>query len=93
MSGPVFRLSQKIGCHKARVGRVIRQNQHFARPWKQIHGNQTKEEPLGSHHIGVARAKHLLHPGNRACAVSHRCNGLSAAHPVNLRRAGRPRHK
>ena len=84
-------LRQQIGGDELCRRRVVRQHQHFARAGQKINRHVAKQKPFRRHHVGVARAKNLLHMPNGRRPISHRRDCLCAARAINLRRARRPR--
>ena len=91
MPRPVLRLRQQVRRGKFRLGRLIGQHQHLARSRQQINRHVAEQQPLGGDHVGVARAKNLLHAPDGGRAISHRGNRLRAAGTINLCGPRQPR--
>ena len=82
--GSMFSLRKQISRDKSRVGRVIGEHQHFARPGKQIDCDMPKEQPLGGNDVRIAGTEYLRDVANRRCAKRHRGHSLHSADAVDF---------
>ena len=77
-------LGEKVGCHPARVGAVVGDHDHLARPGGEVDPDVRRDEELGGGHVRVPRPDDAVDGGDRRGAVGERGNRLSTADRVDL---------
>ena len=82
-------LGQQVRGGKLRVGRIIREHQHFAGTGQQVNRHVPEQQPFRRHHVGIARSENFLRAPDRSRAVRHRRDGLRAPGAIDLRRSRR----
>ena len=73
-------LAQQVGCHKDRIGRLVRQDLHFRRTGRHVDGHIAQaDQLLGGGDVLIARAEYLVHTRHTLRSIRHGTNGLHAS--------------
>ena len=80
----MFRLGNQIGGGVLGAGRVVRDDDHFARPGDGVDIDFAKYEPLGQRHKDIPRPDNLVDAGQSVDSIGHRRDGLRPAEPINF---------
>ena len=82
--GPVLRLGEQVGGARLGVGRLVGDDDHLARPGRQVDADPTRDEKLRCRDIGVSRADDAIDAGDRLGSVGEGGDCLGAADGVDL---------
>src|SRR5262249_7922658 len=77
-------LSHKVSGHKIRIDRLVRHDDHFARPCDHVDVHYAKNMTLGGCHVDIARSHDLVDSRN-CCGAKGQCgHSLCSSNTIDL---------